>query len=256
MTASVIAWRGPSRFDRKTPVVVLLTGFERGSLNKKTGPVVQAHVLVDRAVPAVASRMGLDSAICGTCPRRRTEERGTTCYVSLAKGYPQMGEKLIRGDYAVVTDAPERVRGRFVRVGAYGDPAAVPMAFWRRLLKHASGWTAYTHDWRRSTGLRSIAMASVESPEEAAEARALGWRTFRVRGVSPSGVAEPMLQREVVCPASVEAGRKTTCDRCRLCSGLESRGRDVAIIDHSVKALWARNLGPRRRALPLVGASA
>ena len=58
---------------------------------------------------------------------------------------------------------------------------------------------------------QELLMASVSTPEEADRAQAEGWRTFRVHAEATPG--------EVVCPASEEAGRRTQCDRCRLCSG-------------------------------------
>lgn len=249
--ATVIAYRGLSLLDGETAIVVLLTGLGAGSTNRKTGRVVQSHVLVDGRLPAEAARDGGDAAICGDCPRRRTRERGTTCYVSLAMGYPQIGEKLLAGQYPHATggEVAELVSGSFVRVGAYGDPASVPVGFWMELAGRSSGWTAYTHQWRIAQELRPIAMASVESESERAEASRAGWRTFRVRGADP---VEPLGVHEMVCPASVEGGKARQCVSCRMCSGMASPGRDVAIIDHSVKARWARDIGPRRRRLDVV----
>ena len=243
---SVIAYRGGSLLDGETRVVVLLTGLHGNSDNRKTGRVVQAHILVDERRPADAARDGTDAAICGDCPRRRTPERGTTCYVSLAMGYPQIGEKLIANEYPRVSgaEAAEFVAGSFVRIGAYGDPAAVPVGFWMQLAGRSSAWTAYTHQWRVAPELRPIAMASVESESERAQARMAGWRTFRVRGAEP---VEALAVGEMMCPASVEGGKRQECATCRMCSGLASPGRDVAIIDHSVKARWARGIGPRKR---------
>ena len=246
-----IAWRGVSELDGKTPIVVVFTGLDGGSLNPKTGPVVQAHVLVDRMMPHLAAKAGADSAICGDCPRRRTPKRGSTCYVSLAFGYAKMGKKLVEETYPVLERPAEAIAGTFVRVGTYGDPAAVPISFWADVVGHADGWTAYTHQWRRAFSLRPIAMASVESLDEAKEARALGWRTFRIRPWR-AGEGFALTRHEASCPASIEDGKLTTCDKCRRCSGLASPGRDVAIIDHSVKALWGRDLGPAKR-LPVVG---
>jgi hypothetical protein len=246
---SAIAWRGVSELDGTTPIVVVFTGLAGGSKNTKTGPAVQAHVLVDRALPHVAAKLGLDRAICGDCPRRRTASRGSTCYVSLAFEYTKIGKKLVEETYTVLERPGEAVSGRFVRVGAYGDPAAVPIAFWMDVVGRADGWTAYTHQWRHAHALRAIAMASVESPEENREAKAAGWRTYRIRPPLP-GEGFTLARHESMCPASVEAGKTTTCAECRRCSGLASPGRDVAIIDHSVKALWERDLGPRRR-LPI-----
>ena len=67
-----------------------------------------------------------------------------------------------------------------VRLGTYGDPAAVPASIWSDLVAYSDGHTGYTHQWRTSPGLRGLCMASVDSEEEAIEAWALGWRTFRV----------------------------------------------------------------------------
>jgi hypothetical protein len=77
------------------------------------------------------------------------------------------------------------VNGKFVRLGTYGDPAAVPVDVWRALLRDASGHTGYTHQWQNPalpnlSELRSLCMASVDTAQEAALATQLGWRYFRV----------------------------------------------------------------------------
>jgi len=94
----------------------------------------------------------------------------------------------------------EILRGRTVRLGAYGDPAAVPFQVWQALLAYAAAWTGYTHQWRRAPELAAYCMASVDTPGERAEARFLGFRTFRVRAAG-----QAVETREVVCPASAEA---------------------------------------------------
>jgi hypothetical protein len=72
-------------------------------------------------------------------------------------------------------------------------------------------------------------MASVDSRREYADAKAAGWRTFRVRTV-----AEPLAATEIACPAADEAGKKTTCERCKLCNGARRNDnrRDIAIQVH------------------------
>ena len=103
-----------------------------------------------------------------------------------------------------------------MRFGAYGDPAALPNRVLKALLDTVPTHTGYTHLWRRfnSRVLRSICMASVESATERQEAMELGFRTFRVRKVG-----QDKLDSEVVCPASEEAGKITTCSECLLCNG-------------------------------------
>jgi hypothetical protein len=71
-------------------------------------------------------------------------------------------------------------------------------------------------------------MASADSSADRAEANAAGWRTFRVRAAD--GAIEP---REVTCPASKEAGYRTTCADCRACGGTRAKARaDIVIIAH------------------------
>lgn len=74
------------------------------------------------------------------------------------------------------------------------------------------------------TTWQQLLMASVSTPDQAAAAHAAGWRTFRVDAEPAPG--------EVVCPASKEAGQKTQCDRCALCSG--------ALAPVALRALAAR----------------
>ena len=107
-----------------------------------------------------------------------------------------------------------------LRWGAYGDPAALPfetLDYWSDGVRI----TGYTHQWARTDlaiGLRNILMASVDSIEEAKEAQDFQWRTFRVdhRKDVEFGL---VLDNEIVCPASDEAGNRTDCQSCALCRG-------------------------------------
>jgi hypothetical protein len=121
------------------------------------------------------------------------------------------------------------VRGRSVRLGAYGDPAAIPFETWGQFVTAAAGWIGYTHQWRRcDPRFRTIVMASVDSVAEFREAQRYGWRTFRVL---PS--KETVLQRnECRCPASDEMQHRTTCERCQLCRGQSRPARSIAIVAH------------------------
>ena len=71
-------------------------------------------------------------------------------------------------------------------------------------------------------------MASVDDLDEFCEAREAGWRTFRVRGSDDPLV----LEAEVICPASAEAGHRGTCQTCELCRGQANPARSVAIVAH------------------------
>lgn len=71
-------------------------------------------------------------------------------------------------------------------------------------------------------------MASADSEADRVIAKAMGYRTFRVRTA-----AEPVQAGEFICPASEEAGKRKTCETCGACSGgVNSRKADPAIIVH------------------------
>lgn len=228
-TQSGIIYRGPSLIDG-APIVVLATYSNR---NKKTGAMVQTYILRDDMDPLTASKTGADSAICGTCPHRGTptsdpaakQAKGRTCYVVLGQGVLSIWKAYLRGLY-VPQSAADIGRGRMVRVGTYGDPGAVPSEVWDALLSEAAGWTAYTH----RAGFRpDMAMQSADTYAQALAFWQAGARTFRV----VQNVSEIDPSREVMCPASKEAGRRTTCQACKLCAGLATRSpKSVAIVMH------------------------
>ena len=111
------------------------------------------------------------------------------------------------------------------------DPAAVPLHVWEGLTMRAKGWTAYTHQFKSNPDALAYAMASVESLDAARFVWAQDGRTFRlVRSVSE---IDP--KREVLCPASAEGGKRTTCADCMLCSGLATKSpKSVAIVAHGM----------------------
>ena len=228
MTGMVV-YRGASLLDG-APIAVVLTG---PADNRKTGAMWQTWILRTDVHPLHATRTGADASICGTCPHRGILQRngrvvGRTCYVNVQHAPAAIYRAYRRGLYPDADFAafPERID---VRIGAYGDPATVPATVWEALLRQAKGHTGYTHLWRTcDPQLQNWCMASVDSADEQAEAAALGWRTFRVRTVH-----EPRLYGEIICPASAEAGHKTTCLRCRLCCGkTRSAGPNVVIEAH------------------------
>jgi hypothetical protein len=89
-----------------------------------------------------------------------------------------------------------------------------------------ASWTAYTH----SSGWRpDIAMQSADTHDEARAAWAKGHRTFRVI----TGLADLDHANEILCPASKEAGARTTCAACRLCGGTSTKSpKSIAIPMH------------------------
>lgn len=232
-----IIYRGPSLLDGSPIVAVAITSKSR---NDKTGNMVQTYILRDGAMsPTEAVREGYDVGICGDCKHRPST--GGACYVVVAQGPMVVWKGVQSGRYPLDDGymAQTAATGRMVRLGTYGDPAAVPSEVWERLLRNAAGRTGYTHQWRNGDvpqaqldTLRRLVMASVDTPDELEYARQLGWRTFRVRLES-----EALAQREFVCPASEEAGKRTTCAQCAACDGIE-RGMKASptILAHGGKA--------------------
>lgn len=225
-----IFYRGPSALTGE-PILGIAGG---ATSNPKTGPAVQVWILRSDISPIEAVKTGNDAAICGTC-QHRGDGAGNrrSCYVeyfrapfNLWRGLPNTGEDIEpEGLSHLLTD-------KHVRLAAYGDPAALPFSICEELLSKASGWTAYTHQWRHcDERFRDIAMASVDSVEEQAEATGRGWRTFRVRRSQ-----ELLLTDEIVCPASVEAGHLVQCVECGLCCGTQRQAKSIVIVAHGSNA--------------------
>ena len=233
MTANgVILYEGPSMLDGQ-PVVVIATGIRTGSTNAKTGAMIQTYILRSDIPPIDAVKTGEDVSICGGCVHRGDGTgKGRSCYVTLMHGPRGVWAAYKRGSYPKLLVARAGTfAGRMVRLGTYGDPAAVPASLWREVLMHASGWTGYTHQWRSIDAAlwHPLVMASADSEQDMADAHALGYRTFRV---TPVGVG-PIKGLEIVCPASHEAGQKVECIDCKACMGTSAKARvSIQIMAH------------------------
>lgn len=212
----VILYRGPSAFDG-APIVAVVTGLARVSKNAKTGRLLQTWIMADGADdPLTATRTGADRSVCGDCPHR--PRRHGTCYVNLGQAPLAVWHAVQRGTYPTFHRGRHAryFRGHWLRMGSYGDPAMLPVASWRRVLRHCAGHTGYTHQWLLcDPAYRALLMASVETETDRDHARAAGWRTFRVR----RGVESPVQAGEFICPASAEAGHRLTCQDCGACDG-------------------------------------
>ena len=232
--AGFIFFRGPSPIDG-APIVAIAT---LKSANSKTGDMVQTWILREDMAPLAAIATGEDKSICGTCIHRGRKGRKRTCYVDVGKAPAGIWRAYQRGQYLDLSNdsetVAELVRGRIVRMGAYGDPAMVPVRQWRMLLAAAGGRTGYSHQWRKvwAQALRQYAMASVDSVPEQDLARAMGWRTFRVRSAF-----EPLQANEFACPASPEGGQRKQCITCQACDGADRPSKaSAAIIVHGAMA--------------------
>lgn len=228
----MILYQGPSLLDR-APIVAIAP--MRRSKNSKTGDILQTYIMRSDVHPWEALKSGADESVCGDCQQR--PYLGGACYVNVAQAPSAIYKAFKRGTkYPTAKgskDLHKLGRGRVVRLGSYGDPAAVPKRIWQALLQDAVGHTGYTHQWRRAHWLKGLCMASVDSPSEAAEAQARGWRTFRVRRED-----QPVQVREFVCPASPEGGDRRTCATCKACNGTSRNpvAASPVIIAHGLRA--------------------
>jgi hypothetical protein len=236
-----IIYRGASLLDDKPIIVVAITG---KSSNSKTGDMIQTYILADNRKSPVESAKALDDvSVCGDCKHRRG--LGGSCYVNLGQGPRAVMDGVIRGIYELSDgyNVSTAVLNRKVRLGTYGDPAAVPAYVWKTLLEGANSHTGYTHQWKngKADHIKQWCMASVDTPKEAALAKMDGWRTFRVRVADGS----PEYSHEMKCPASAEMNKRLTCDTCMACSGgTDSKKASVTIIVHgSLKNRFSASMG-------------
>jgi hypothetical protein len=227
---SFIFYQGPSMLDG-APIVGIAV---LRSKNGKTGDMVQTYIIRADQSPLEALASGDDVSICGDCQHRgdRSTGRVRTCYVDVAKSVSSVYRAFTNGSYDTVepADGAARLAGRMVRLGAYGDPTAIPVHVWLALLADAAGHTGYTHQWRAplAVDFSPIVMASADSPTDRDEARAAGWRTFTVRTAD-----QPLAAREIICPASPEGGDRLQCIDCGACDGADRPGKvSIAIVVH------------------------
>jgi hypothetical protein len=238
MPNGYVIYDGPSMIDGER-IVAIVVGLA-GSKNVKTGEMVQTYIIRPDMAPIEAVRSGNDASICGGCKHRGDGMGGArSCYVTLIHGPHNVFKGYVRGIYpnASPDTMGQILAGRMIRLGTYGDPAAVPLPVWQALLLLAAGWTGYSHQWQTLTeGWQKLLMASVDSVEQMDDAHERGWRTFRVG-------SEPVLGVEINCPASEEAGKKTQCIDCLLCMGGTSRSpRSIQIAPHGTGAKYAMEI--------------
>jgi len=199
--------------------------------------MIQVWILNRNESPTDAVRSGNDSVVCFDCQHRGNGFKDRTCYVNVAQGPRSVWRSYRDGSYPMLDIAEyfHVFTGRAVRFGAYGEPVLIPLPIVRAIVRHASGHTGYSHRWRGAqyAEYRAYVMASCDSIADYHAAKQLGWRTFRVRTSDA-----PLLAREISCPASDEAGKRTQCVRCKLCNGstgsTDAR-KDIVIVVHGAQ---------------------
>lgn len=230
-----IAFEGRSRIDGR-PIVVIINKIEDASANDKTGALVQSFILRSDIPPLEAIHTGADRSICGDCDHRPLIAKQTgkpPCYVAVWQAPRAVYAAYKAGRYEKATPKQigKIIAGRKLRIGTYGDGAAAPVKIWQELTAHTAGHTGYSHQWRAPwfdhARWAPLVMASADSIDDAALANLHGMRVFRV------SVGFDQQPAEAVCPASAEAGRRTTCEKCLLCAGTSNTARDIVIADHA-----------------------
>ena len=231
-----VIWQGASLLDGKPIMVVALLK----SSNGKTGNMLQTYIMRSDINPMSASKTGEDYSICGECPHRgeatddpnAKQAKKRACYVILFQGPLNVYKSYVKGNYPVVTGhkaLSEIGTDKDIRLGTYGDPACVPSFVWDSLLEKCKSNTAYSHQAMMPTAQfkKEYMMRSADTISQARISWANGERTFRVAPLSTM-----VKGKEVLCPASEEAGRRTTCINCKLCGGASINAKSILIPPH------------------------
>ncbi len=236
----MIIYEGPSLLDGQ-PIIVVVTGIKTSSNNNKTGDMLQTWILLRDIDPREANKSGKDFGICGDCRHRgiahddidKVLAKERTCYVLIYQAPLNIYKTYHKGGYEYAIGHSKIAAlgdGRKVRLGSYGDPAAVPAYIWTSLLSKSIGHTGYSHQQNITTSSfdASMVMVSADTLSEAEVAWAKKQRTFRV----VKTVNELVNGKEILCPASKEAGQRTSCSECRLCSGSIIAAKSIAVVVH------------------------
>ena len=113
----------------------------------------------------------------------------------------------------------------YVRFGTYGEPSLHPIELIDNITNICDTWTGYTHQWLRKPELSAYFMASTHNEFQEKNARLKGFRSFIA--------TKDRLDQFINCPASAEAGYKSTCSKCGLCSGTKGKGnKSIFILNH------------------------
>jgi hypothetical protein len=238
-----VVYRGPSEIDG-SPIVGIVT---TKSENRKTGPMDQLWILREDIPPLTALAHGLDVGTCGRCPFKGDHGKKRSCYVNVAKA-----PTTIWGAYSAIKAglAPFFAEGFYpnqesfrIRLGAYGDPAALPFRVIKMLACSSDGWCGYTHQWRYcDQRFKSYLMASVSSLPEFMNANNMGWRCFITVpvGASPELALTQRHFEVTQCPSN-KGAHCISCLACcgnsaRYCTDEEVFGRNIWIEAHGTGA--------------------
>lgn len=217
----LVLFEGASVLDG-SPIVAIAT---LSSANKKTGDMVQTWIMRSDCNPVEASKANLDSSICGSCPHR--QNKGGACYVNLGQAPLSVYKSYKKGLYAKLSpNNMHKLQGRKVRLGSYGDPAAIPVSVWDAVNALADNVTGYTHQLGHKNfdaRILDYCMASADTARQAEKYNAMGIRTFRVKSEN-----SPIGDNEIEC---LSDSQNLTCEQCMLCNGLKNKNNPSVVIN-------------------------
>ena len=197
--------------------------------------MIQTYIIREDIDPYTATKFGDDSSVCGDCPLKPSESG--VCYVLTFRGPAAIYRSYLKHGATPIEQMKghhiQRALGfRRVRLGAYGDPAAIPVSAWGNLLQYSKGWTGYTHQWRTcEQELKRYCQASCDSAQDVVDAMAQGWGTYYV---VPKNVEPPRQlggKHLMLCPFT-KVGIQ--CTDCGLCNGQSKRHITVHV--HGTRA--------------------
>ena len=236
-----VVYEGKSRLS-DDPIVTIIT---MASANDKTGNMVQLWILPADQTPLEALKSDRNQGACGTCllqgkySKKLKKMINRVCYVRVYQAPDSIFRSWKRGIYPTYDRSKHarKIRGRELRFGAYGDPAALPIEVLEHLEKLTSGHTGYSHqifdiaktDPQLADDLAQMLMVSCDTNEQHDQATANGWRTFTV---VPEGGATP--ENAVECPHYTH---DVQCKDCLLCSGSKVNAKSVYVYAHAKTGL-------------------
>lgn len=176
----------------------------------------------------------MDGTNCLDCPYSGNQGEGG-CYTHKFNQYVGFLSMLRSIKFSDLTpyDAEKQrqcidmAKDSYVRFGTYGEPSLLPIRLVEYMSDVAKSWTGYTHQWKKVWALpySKYFMASTHNKEETYKAKLKNYRSFIA---STTGT-----EKAVTCPASAEAGFKSNCASCGLCSGMLGKGKkDIKILEH------------------------
>lgn len=230
-----ILYEGPSAIGDGD--VVCIATLE--SANTKTGDMVQIWILPKDRDPLDALHEGYNDSACGQCPLQGTWDNdreqmvNRVCYVNIGQAPKQVWHSYQAGNYVRYEHKQHSfyLRSREIRIGAYGDPAALPTSIVKMLANVGTGWSGYSHqlfwiDQKRAKALARWLMCSCHTKAQDLEAKRRGWRTFTAIS---EGQKPP--KGSIECPNQTHG---VQCIDCQLCQGTSKNAKSVFIPSHGM----------------------